>query len=229
MNIMQYLAYRFTTLRGKTIFHVGAHIGQEAIRYQQWGARKVVWVEAAPDLFSKLEANLENLRSQPPGLFARLTKASPTEHIAVHALVAAEDGIVHKLNVYNNGGASNSIFHISREASEHYGGLVETGEVHEVPSRTLDSIMDELGIKPEDVDILVVDIQGAELLCFKGATRLMANVRWIQSEVSQRPVYYGGVLLDELDAWLSARGFRRRSRVRNNHTDAIYERTPLTR
>jgi FkbM family methyltransferase len=224
MNITRYLARRFMTLRGKTIVHVGAHLGQEAVVYQKWAARKVIWIEAAPDLFAKLQQNLEQLRTQPPSLFARLTKSAPTEHIAVQALVAAEDGVLHKLNVYSNGGASNSIFLIAREGSDRYKNLHETGEVHEVPSRTLDGILAELGIASEQVDILVVDIQGAELLCFKGATQVLKTVRWIQSEVSQRPVYNGGVLLKELEPWLAERGFRRRSRVSKNHTDAIFER-----
>lgn len=224
MNIIDYLKRRFTTLRGKTIIHVGAHIGQEALRYQNWGAKKVIWIEAAPDLFQKLEGNLARMGEQPQSLYARLAKYEPTEHIAVHALVAAEDGVLHTLNVYSNEGASNSIFLLARENAKRYENLLETGEVHEVPSQTLDSILDQIGVAPQDVDILVVDIQGAELLCLKGASRVLQHVRWIQSEVSQRPVYTGGVLMHELDAWLDDRGFRRRSRVRKNHTDAIYER-----
>lgn len=224
MDIVDYLKRRFSSLRGKTVVHVGAHIGQEAARYQAWGARKVIWIEAAPDLFKRLEANLEKIRKEPPSLFARLTKSDPTEHIAVRALIAAEDGVVHKLNVYDNDGASNSIFLLSRENSKRYEFLQETGEVHDVPSRTLDSILSEIGVAPEEVDVLVVDVQGAELLCLQGASGLLQHVRWIQSEVSQRPVYSGGVLLRELDDWLKDKGFRRRSRVRKNHTDAIYER-----
>lgn len=227
MDIIQYLTRRLKTIRGKTIVHVGAHIGQEAARYQWWGAAKVIWIEAAPDLFSKLQANLEKMRSQPPSMFARLTQAGLTEHIPVNALVAAEDGIEHSLHVYNNNGASNSIFLIDRESSDRYENLLETGEVHQIPSRTLDTILTSIGVDVEDVDVLVVDVQGAELLCLQGAPRLLEKIRWIQSEVSRRPVYKGGVLLKDLDAWLAHRGFKRRSGVRNNHTDAIYERSVL--
>jgi FkbM family methyltransferase len=224
MHIVRYLATRLRTVRGRTIVHVGAHTGQEAASYQAWGARRVVWIEAAPDIFPRLQAHLAQMRARPPSLFARLTGAAPTEHIAIHALVAAEDGAEHQLNVYDNDGASNSIFRIARDGSGRYDSLRETGEVHRITARTLDSILAEAGIPAHEVEILVVDIQGAELLCLQGATRLLGHVRWIEAEVSRRPVYAGGVLLHELEAWLATRGFRRRSRVRSNHTDAIFER-----
>lgn len=225
MHIVRYLATRFKSVRGRTIVHVGAHTGQEAASYQSWGARRVVWVEAAPDIFARLQAHLDQMRSRPPSLFARLTGAPSTEHIAINALVAAEDGAEHALNVYNNDGASNSIFRIARDGSNRYENLRETGEVHRITARTLDSLLADAGIPLEEVEILVVDIQGAELLCLKGATRLLNHVRWIEAEVSQRPVYAGGVLLHELEPWLAERGFRRRSRISSNHTDAIFERT----
>lgn len=224
MNIVRYLAARLKTVRGRTIVHVGAHTGQEAERYQKWGARRVIWIEAAPDIFQRLEANLAQMRSCPPSRFARLTAAPATEHIAINALVCAEEGEEIALNVYDNDGASNSIFRIARDGSGRYDGLHETGEVHSIAGRTLDNILAEVGVDPQQVDILVVDIQGAELLCLKGATKLLQNVRWIESEVSKRPVYTGGVLLHELEAWLAERGFRRRTWVRSNHGNTIFGR-----
>lgn len=224
MHIVHYLLARLKTVRGRTIVHVGAHTGQEAASYQTWGARRVIWVEAAPDIFPRLQAHLALMRASPPSIFARLTKCPPTEHIAINALVAAEDGAVHELNVYDNDGASNSIFRIDRDTSARYDNVRETGDVHRITARTLDSILAEAGVPVEEVDILVVDIQGAELLCLQGATKLLGHVRWIEAEVSKRPVYAGGVLLHELEGWLAENGFRRRSRVRSNHTDAIFER-----
>ena len=225
MHIVRYLATRLKTVRGRTIVHVGAHTGQEAASYQAWGARRVVWIEAAPDIFARLQTHLAAMRDSPPSLFAKWTGAAPTEHIAINALVAAEDGAEHELNVYDNDGASNSIFRIAREGTTRYDNLRETGEVHRIAARTLDKILAEAGIAAAEVDILVVDIQGAELLCLKGATNVLRHVRWIEAEVSKRPVYAGGVLLHELEAWLAERGFRRRSRVSSNHTDAIFERS----
>lgn len=224
MNIVRYLAARLKTVRGRTIVHVGAHLGQEADRYQNWGARRVIWIEASPDLFPRLQQHLAEMRTKPPSLFVRLTGAAPTEHIAIQALVSDTDGAEHQLNVYDNDGASNSIFLIDRKETTRYENLHETGEVHRIAARTLDSILADAGIALEEIEILVVDIQGAELLCLKGATNLLRHLKWIESEVSQRPVYAGGVLLHELEGWLAERGFRRRSFVRSNHGDAIFER-----
>lgn len=227
MHIVGYLLARGRTIRGRTIIHVGAHTGQEAARYQFWGARRVIWVEAAPDIFLRLERHLAAMRMQPLSLFARLTNAPRTEHVAVNALIAAEDGVVHDLNVYDNDGASNSIYRIARDVNgaDRYSELRETGDVHRITARTLDSILLSLKIPASEVDILVVDTQGAELLCLKGATTLLKHVRWIEAEVSRRPVYAGGVLLHELEAWLAERSFRRRSRAQSNHTDVVFERS----
>jgi hypothetical protein len=77
---------------------------------------------------------------------------------------------------------------------------------------------------PQEVDILVLDTQGAELLCLKGASRLLENANFIEAEVSTNSVYQGGVLLSELDTWLKQRGFHRKTIVRRQHMNAIYKR-----
>ena len=48
MNIVRYMMLRLKSLRGMTIVHVGAHVGQEAVRYQNMMAAKVIWIEASP-------------------------------------------------------------------------------------------------------------------------------------------------------------------------------------
>lgn len=45
------------------VLHIGAHYGQESSYYYQNGL-KVIWVEALPDIFKKLQSNIscyENL------------------------------------------------------------------------------------------------------------------------------------------------------------------------
>lgn len=74
MNIVRYMLCRMKTLRGMTVVHVGAHFGQEANRYQNMMAAKVVWVEASPETFQVLTSNIDRAktkrRSFLAGLFA---------------------------------------------------------------------------------------------------------------------------------------------------------------
>lgn len=222
MNIIRFLASRLKTVRGKTIVHVGAHYGEEALRYQSWGAKRVVWIEAAPDIFSKLEQHIETVRNMPPSLFVRLTSAARTEHILIKALVGETDGGQSDFFIYSNEGASNSIFKLNREGDNRFASVQETGEVLQLTINTLDTCLANHDIAPESVDILVLDIQGAELMCLKGATRVLKSAKYVESEVSKIPVYDGGVLLSELEPWLTKAGFVRKTALRRAHMNAIF-------
>ncbi|AKI02416.1 methyltransferase, FkbM family [Hoeflea sp. IMCC20628] len=224
MNILRYLLMRGRTLRNKTVVHVGAHYGEEAARYQDWGAKTVVWFEAAPDIFPALQKHIETMASHPPSLFCRLTGQKRTRHIAVQALVGGEDGGSAEFHLFDNDGASNSMFKMKRGEDDKFAQVRETGEVLELPMRTLDAALDDVGIPPETVDVLVLDVQGAELMCLQGAARTLAAIKYLESEVSREPVYEGGVLLSELEPWLAGHDFKRKTMIRKSHMNAIYKK-----
>jgi len=224
MNVLRYLLMRGRTLRNKTVVHVGAHFGEEAARYQDWGAKTVVWFEAAPDIFPVLEKHIQSMANRPPSLFCRLTGQPRTRHIAIQALIGADEGGSAEFHLFDNDGASNSMFKMKRGEDDRFPEVRETGEVLELPMRSLDAALDDAGVPPETVDILVLDVQGAELMCLRGAGRTLGAVKYLESEVSREPVYEGGVLLSELEKWLEGRGFQRKSMIRKFHMNAIYKK-----
>lgn len=58
------------------------------------------------------------------------------------------------------------------------------------------------------IDVLQIDVQGAELLGLQGAASLLTRTNAIFLEVSTRPnLYSGAVTMDELVAFLDGRGF----------------------
>jgi FkbM family methyltransferase len=59
----------------------------------------------------------------------------------------------------------------------------------------------------EAIDLIWMDLQGAELLALESAGRLLDSVRYIYTEVSHRAIYAGQCLFDDVHAFLSARGF----------------------
>jgi FkbM family methyltransferase len=223
MNIVRYLLSRMQTLRGKTIVHVGAHYGQEAERYQNMLASRVIWIEASPETFARLEGNIDLVRRKGRGWLGQLFRADKTEHICINALIGDQNDKQMEFNVYNNGGQASSVFKINRALKE-YDFLQESGERLVLPLRTLDQALEDSGITPEEVDILVLDTQGAELMCLKGARRILTSVKYIETEVSTKPVYEGGVLLSELETWMNSHGFQRSTMIRRPHMNAIFRK-----
>lgn len=225
MNIIRYMLLTGRLPRFDTIVHVGAHHGQEAFRYQGWGARRVVWFEAVPTIHAILIANLARTSKVERNWWQRLLAGTAqTEHVTSQALLADVEGEIFRFHLFNNGGASNSIFELSENGGNVFPGLAETGEMIELKSRRLDDELQRIGVSASSVDALVIDVQGAELKVLKGAPETLKHVKLLELEVSSEEIYTGGVLVGELDAWLLEQGFKRRTRMRRSHMNAIYER-----
>jgi FkbM family methyltransferase len=222
MYIVRTLARRLRTLRGMTIVHVGANRGQEADLYQKWGARRVVWIEADPSIIPALQQHLSEVSKRPASLFCRLFRAPKTEHILISALVGEIEGANSPFYLFSNGGESNSIFRLSQSGQDKFPHIAETGEVLQMKMRSLDVLLVENGIDPVAVDVLALDIQGAELLCLKGATKLLSTLKYLETEISKLPFYEGGVLLPELELWLNARGFYLKTWLRRPSMNAVF-------
>ena len=220
MKITRHLGFRLQTLRGMTVVHIGAHHGQEAASYNRMLAHRVCWIEANPETFKILRSNLADFQAENKTVVHRMLGIEPTEHICINALITETDGDEREFFRFNNKGASDSIFHLDDQAN--IAGLEETGEVMHLSSNTLDTTLRKNGIDPEDVDALVLDTQGAELLCLKGAESTLRNVKYLESEISTKPVYEGGVLYDELAEWLDERGFTRRTRIKRSHSNVLF-------
>jgi FkbM family methyltransferase len=74
-----------------------------------------------------------------------------------------------------------------------------------VPCITLSDFMVESNINK--VDIIWMDLQGAELLALKSMGEFLKKTRYIHTEVSYRPMYDGQVLFNELHSFMTDMGF----------------------
>ena len=75
----------------------------------------------------------------------------------------------------------------------------------EVETTRLDTFLARAGIG--HVDVLWMDVQGAELLVLRGLGERLADVDWIHLEAEQFEIYRGQALLPAIDAYLATRGF----------------------
>ena len=205
------LAQGFTP---RVIVHAGAAYLQELQTYQAMGARKVVWIEAVPELCALM-----------PDTIAALGDGR-VEHVWVQALITDRDGEPVEFHHFNNQDGSSSIFRSTEKLQERWRSVRETGKVSVLTSSRLDSVLAGLRVRPEEVDILVMDLQGAELLALKGAGAYLEHAAFVELEVSQEAIYDGGALFSDVDAYVQAAGFTRVSRL-PWHGNVVYVRTDL--
>jgi FkbM family methyltransferase len=69
----------------------------------------------------------------------------------------------------------------------------------------LDSVMEKYNIPR--VDIIWMDLQGAELLALKGLGKHLANLKYMHTEVSYQEMYTGQVMYKELNDFILSNGF----------------------
>jgi FkbM family methyltransferase len=88
----------------------------------------------------------------------------------------------------------------------------------------LDSIMSKYGIS--NVDIIWMDLQGAELLALKGLGNYLQNVKYIHTEVSYKEMYSGQVMFEELNNYILSNDFfiTNRLTLEGWQEDVIYQK-----
>lgn len=147
----------------------------------------------------------------------------------VNAVVADEDGKEVEFIITSNDAMSSSILEMEEHVKEHP-DCIEVSRVRKSTVRLDTLIETSESIKSKLYDMLVMDVQGAELLVLKGAQKTLENVRIIIAEVNIKPLYHGCPMMSELDEYLSDFGFVRYGVCMTKHGwgDAIYVRKCIT-
>ncbi|WP_036262303.1 FkbM family methyltransferase [Methylocapsa aurea] len=187
------------------IIHVGANYGQEFEAYQNSGAETVVYVEPISSVFDALKGKVERARG----------------HYAVKAVCSERAGDKVRFNVASNSGASSSILELGNHAKIHPEIVYVKHE--EMTTTTVDKIVSEQ-FNNKLFNLLVIDVQGAELLVLKGAIETLHKVDGVYVEISEAPLYDGGCTWPELEAFLSSFDFRLKHMWigRNTYGDAFF-------
>ncbi len=203
------LASRHVALKG--VIHIGAHEGAvELGTYRHFGLKPCLMIEANPLVFERLE---------------KVCHGDP-DFIPINKAILDRSGPV-ELHVTNFDQASSLLkLGTSREI---YSWLFEDRSIR-VEGTTIDELLKERQLDPEQFNVINIDIQGAELLAFRGAKETLKHIDLLIAEVSFENLYEGCAQVDEVDDYLAQFGLRREATVSREHLswgDAVYVKFPL--
>lgn len=173
--------------QGLTIFDVGGHVGETVARYKRMFPKATIYsFEPFPESFEKLRARFQRDRSIKPIRAAVSDKVGTTE-LYVNQL-----------------SETNSLFPYPVCGRRYYPKKAETVTNIQVPATTIDDFCGKHSIS--EVDILKMDIQGAELMALRGAAEKLKQglIQLIYTEVMFVRHYEEGAMFQEISNFLAA-------------------------
>jgi len=153
----------------------------------------------------------------------KMNKKYNTNYLGCNRLVSDVEGKTYNFNIFSNQGASSSIYAANPE--EWAWATVNQVDTILLKSTTIENVIKTYGWENKKYDV-ILDVQGAELDVLKGFGETnFQNVLSLQTEISTRPYYKGGVLFDTLNEYLQSKGFLLTSPPHTTHCDVYYSRT----
>ncbi len=197
----------------KGVVHVGAHVGQELVTYLQIGFKHALLVEANPEVFKRLVVQAKTIIQKFPDSKCQVK-------LAPYAVSDINGEIDFHVNIHDQ---SSSLLPL-KQHKEIYPDMIEKGTIT-VPSITLDDLVENIGYKYDQFNVINIDIQGAELLALKGAGKILHKIDAICAEVNFGELYENCTLVSQLDDYLRKYGFKRIATYHPAHImfgDAFY-------
>jgi FkbM family methyltransferase len=200
-QILHFLASKNIKIDG--CFHVGAHDCEELRFYNYLGVKNddVIWIDAIP------------LKVQ-----QAINRGIPNVY---HAVITDKDDEEVVFNISNNV-QSSSVLDLGTHAQEHP-DIVYVNKIQQ-KTITIDTFFERNAIDASKYHFWNFDIQGAEFMALKGATKSIQYAKAIYLEVNVKELYVNCGLITEIDDFLSQYHF---TRVLTNITchgwgDALY-------
>jgi FkbM family methyltransferase len=173
-----------------TICDIGSwHLGQSIEFLELLPDSKIHAFEANPENYEKCKG----IHSSLHGYFKKNLKVYNT------ALNDQPGKIKFYPVIDENPGASSKYKLMQGHTEEYFNKSWKQKEI-EVDATTLDLWKD--GNDIDKVDIIWIDVQGAELDVFRGAKKTLENVKCIFTEVGLKPYYEGQALKSDIDQFL---------------------------
>ena len=177
------------------VVHVGAHRGEELELYLSCAFERVLYLEANPEMHSELEKHLVFWRNWLDALQQSYGFTRKPELESWFLAAGARE--------------ERTTFHLTRCSGQSSllkpAMYIEQVDEIEVPVRPLDAL---LAGRLDQFSLLVIDVQGAELLVLQGATELLSHLEMVVVEVNFVPRYQGVCSALQIDDLMEAAGFR---------------------
>ena len=188
------------------VLHVGAHECEELPFYNHIGitADRIIWIDAIDR--KVVEAQNKGI----PNIY--------------NAVITDKDDEEVVFNVSNND-QSSSILEFGTHSTEHP-WVVYVDKIQK-KSITLNSFFERNNIDGNKYDFWNFDIQGAELMALKGASKYLPNVKVLYLEVNEKELYKDCGLIGDIDQFLSQYNFKRviTNITKHGWGDAVYIKT----
>jgi FkbM family methyltransferase len=187
------------------VIHVGADVGQEVPLYLEYGFKNIILIEANPQSYQTLEAKFgryDNVR-----LF--------------NYAICDRSGVIDFHIHTSRSGSTEPASILPMKRFKQIVKTLHTAQTIRVPAITLDRLVETHNIAFDRYNFINIDIQGAELLALRGATKIISSLDAIIAEVNLIEMYESGALESEIVAFLAGCGFEKRHAV--YHT--LYDET----
>ena len=171
-----------------SVIDVGAHAGEFTRRL---------------DLFRHIDRGL--LIEPQPNRAKELASKFPPPRFEVAAMAVSDHPSVIDLEI-NGFDPTTSILKTKRDLPQLAGIDVAIREIVRCPVATLDSLVSSERLP--QIDLLKLDVQGAERLVVRGAHETLKRTQMVWTEVSFVALYDGACLFHEIHADLNALGFQ---------------------
>ena len=173
------------------VVHVGAHRGEEVPVFRRFGFRHTLLIEANPHHVTEMRA-----------IFAGDDDVR-IEGTAIGDITGVVDLLLHT----SRSGSTEPASLLPLKQLQEIVPTMRTASAIQVPITTLDELARRGSLEMERYNLLVVDVQGAERMVFRGARTLSAALDAIVTEVNLVPLYEGASLEADLLDDLRAMGF----------------------
>jgi FkbM family methyltransferase len=175
------------------VIHVGAHVGEEVAAYFEAGFQRVLLFEANPECCQKLELRFRD---------------DSRVQIANCAISEIGGQVTLHLHTSRTGSTEPASLFQMKELSRIVKNLTTPRSI-DVEAFTLDQFLAEHEIDAREIGLLNLDIQGAELRALKGATKTLATLAAVITEVNVIELYAGGSLEEEIVSFMALHNFMR--------------------
>jgi FkbM family methyltransferase len=190
------------------VVHCGGHKGQEEHLYEESEFKKVIWIEAIPELAD----------------FMKKKFGAKSKHEVINTALWSISDEELDFHLSSNSKASSSILKMKHHKNAF--PEVHVVDVIKIKTKTLDEVM----INQSSISLLLLDLQGAELEVLKGATEALKISEHIFVEVSLSELYSDQALFSQILEFLHKHGFMLRDFdlvEKSGHGNALFSKNSM--